>query len=235
MSTSRSEGLTLSQAAVVTGLAYLLNPVPFAEFLIYPKVVVAGNIQQTVSNIGAHHGLFLTALFCYIVNFAEDIVIAWALYFLLAPVNKALSLLAALFRLMYTAVALAGAFNLVTVYRMVTDPEYLATFGAAQFNAQINLLLHTFRYDYSFAICVIFSIHLLLTGWLIFRSRYMPWWLGIIIVVNGLAWLISNLKPYLYPAANLGPIGLAYFGELLMMAWLLIWGWRIKEPVSAAP
>jgi len=84
---------------VVVGVAYLLNPVSYAEFTIYPKLVIMGNISQTVANISSHHGLFLTALFCYLINFIEDIIIAWGLYILLAPVNRALSLLAAWFQL----------------------------------------------------------------------------------------------------------------------------------------
>lgn len=231
MSTARTEGLTLRQAALIAGFAYLLNPVSYAEFSIYPRLVVADNVQQTVANIAAHHGLFLLAFFCYLINFIEDIVIAWALYILLAPVNQALSLLAAWFQLVYTAIALFGAFNLVTVYRMLTTPAYRTTFGAGPFNAQVDLLLHTFRYDYSLAIGAIFSIHLILIGYLIVRSRYIPRWLGILLVLNGLGWMVNNLQPYLYPHANLGFIWITFFGELVFMLWLLISGWRIQEPL----
>jgi len=229
MEAPRGDGLSLRQAALTVGFAYLLNPVPYAEFGIYPKLVIPGQIAQTVANIGANHAQFMVMIFCYLVNFIEDIVIAWALYILLAPVNRSLSLLAALLRLMYTAIALGGMFNLVTVYRMVTTPEFVTNFGASQFNAQIDLLIHEFRYDYSFSICVIFSLHLILIGYLIIRSRYIPWWLGAIIVVDGLGWIVSNLQPYFYPDANLGFIMITYFGELLLMLWLLIRGWSLTQ------
>ena len=173
MSSVRSEGVTLRQAALIVGLAYLLNPVSYAEFTIFPKLIVHGNITETVTNISAHHGLYVTALICYLINFIEDVIIAWGLYILLAPVNRALALLAAWFQLIYTAVALAGAFNLATVYRMLTTPEYLKEFGSGPLNAQVDLLLHTFRYDYSLAL-VIFGIHLVLVGYLIVRSSYIP-------------------------------------------------------------
>jgi uncharacterized protein DUF4386 len=229
----RIEGLTLRQAALTIGVAYLLNPVPIAEFSIYPKLVVAGDIQRTVANIDAHHGLFFLAIVLYLINFLEDIVIAWALYVLLAPVNRALSLLAALLRLMYTAIALGGVFNLVTVFRMLTTPAYRTEFGTGPFDAQIDLLLHTFRYDYAFGICVIFSLHLVLVGYLIIRSRYIPWWLGALLIVDGISWIVSNLQPYLYPATDLGYVGIAYFGELVFMLWLLVRGWSLKEPKPA--
>ncbi len=108
---------------------------------------------------------------CYFINFIEDIVIAWALYILLAPVNRSLSLLAAWFRLIYAALALGGTLNLVTVYRLINAPEYATVFGARALRAQVNLLLHSFRYDYAFVL-IIFGIHLCLLGYLLFRSGY---------------------------------------------------------------
>jgi hypothetical protein len=88
------DGIPLRQAALVAGFAYLLNPVSYAEFSIYPKLVAANNAAQTVQNISAHLSLFAAAILCYIISFIGDVILAWALYVLLAPVNRALSLLA---------------------------------------------------------------------------------------------------------------------------------------------
>jgi len=99
------DGITLRQAALVAGFTYLLNPVTYAEY-VYPKLVIPGNIAQTAQNISAHGGLFLAAIFCYLISFIGDVVLAWALYVLLAQVNRSLSLLAAWFQLVYAAVAL---------------------------------------------------------------------------------------------------------------------------------
>lgn len=129
-SANRGEGLTLRQAALVAGFGYLLGPVSYAEFSIYPKLVIPTNIEQTVQNIAGHPGLFAAAILCYLIEFIEDIVIAWALYFLLLPVNRALSLLTAWFRLMYTAIALFGMLKLVTVSHMINTPDYITAFGS---------------------------------------------------------------------------------------------------------
>lgn len=219
----------MRQAALVVGFAYLLNPVSYAEFTIYPKLVIPDNIAATVANISAHHGLFLTALFCYLINFIEDIVIAWGLYNLLAPVNRALALLAAWFQIVYAGIALFATFHLATVYRMVTTAEYQTLFGTRQLQAQIDLLLHSFRYEYSLALGI-FGIHLALVGYLIVRSRYIPWWLGWLLVIDGLGWFVNCLQPYLYPNADLDFLFITFLPELVFMLWLLIWGWRIREP-----
>jgi hypothetical protein len=60
-SATRDEGLTLRQAALIAGFGYLLSPVTYAEFSIYPELVISGNIEQTVQNIATHSGLFAAA------------------------------------------------------------------------------------------------------------------------------------------------------------------------------
>ena len=229
---SRNDGLTLRQAALVAGFGYLLSPVTIAEFQLYPKIVIPGNPAQTFANIGAHSGTFAAIIICYLVTFLEDIVVAWALFYLLAPVNRALSLLTAWFRLIYAAIVLVGLTNLVTVYRLVTTPSYAGSFGTAPLRAQVDLLLHTFRYDWSFSL-IVFGVHLALLGYLIYRSRYIPWIIGVILVLDGIAWIVDSLQPYLYPSVNVDWLFFVFFAELILMLWLLIFGWRLREPAPA--
>src|SRR5579863_7117275 len=231
--TNCSEGLTLRQAALIAGFGYLLGPVTYTEFSIYPKLVIPGNIEQTVQNLATHRTLFGVAILCYLIEFIEDVVIAWALYVLLVPVNRALSRLTAWFRLVYTAIALFGLLKLVTVFNLVNTPDYLTAFGTQGLNAQIKLLLGTFRDDWSIGL-VLFGIHLALLGYLIYRSGYIPKLLGVLLAIDGLGWVIDSLQPYLYPKVNLKFIFLTYFGEIFLMLWLLIRGWKIREPVTTS-
>ena len=226
--TRPEEGLSLRQAAVIAGFAYLLNPVTYAEY-VYPKLVIAGNAEQTLQNISVHGRLFLAALFCYLISFIGDVVIAWALYILLAPVNRSISLLTALFQLVYAAVALGGLLNMVSVFRLINTLEYLTLFGSSQLKAQDYLLVNSFQNDWALSM-VLFGIHLVLLGYLIYRSGYIPRILGILLVVDGLGWVTSSLRPYLFPNAHLGFLFITFLGELFFMLWLLVRGWKIQEP-----
>jgi Domain of unknown function (DUF4386) len=228
---NHGEGVTLRQAALIAGLGYLLNPVPYAEFSVYPKLVIPGDVEQTVQNILAHRRLYLAAIFCYLISFIGDVVIAWGLYVLLAPVNKSVSLLTAWFRLMYTAIAFFGLLNLVTVFRLLNTPDFLTAFGPVQLHAQVQLLLNSFRYDWSMGM-VLFGIHLGLVGCLIYRSGYIPRIIGVLLVINGSGWLIDSLRPYLFPNAHLGFIFITFFGELILMLWLLVRGWEIQDSTT---
>ena len=222
-----NEGLTLRQAALIAGFSYLLMPVTLAEF--YPRLLVPGNIEQTTQNIIAHGRLFATAILCYLITLILDVVIAWALYILLAPVNRALSLLTAWLRLVYTVIALVGVLNLTTVYRLLHTPDYITSFGSGPLHAQAMLLLNSYRYDWSFSL-IIFGIHLGLLGYLIYRSGYIPRIIGILLALDGLGWVINPLKPYLYPNARLGFLFIMSWVELVLPLWLVIRGWKLKEP-----
>jgi uncharacterized protein DUF4386 len=226
------EGLTLRQAALIAGFGYLLMPVTLAEFYINPKLLIPGNIEQTAQNIVAHGRLFAAAILCYLITLVLDVVIAWALYILLVPVNRSVSLLTAWFRLVYTVIALFSLLNLTTVYRLLHTADYLAAFGPGPLHAQVMLLLNSYRYDWSMSL-VIFGIHLGLLGCLIYRSGYIPKIIGILLVIDGLGWVITPLRPYLYPNAHLGFFFPMSFVELILPLWLVIRGWKIQEPAGA--
>jgi len=60
--------------------------------------VVKGDIGATVQNMRADGGLLLAGIFAYLISFICDLIVAWALYVLLIPVNRSVSLLTAWFR-----------------------------------------------------------------------------------------------------------------------------------------
>ena len=232
----RVSGLSLRQAAFITGITYLLNPVPFAEFYAMPHLSGSSG-AQSVSNIAAHPHLFSAAVLSYFISLLGDVVIAWALYVLLAPVNRALSLLGSWLQLTYAAMSLAGVSNLGLLYRLVTLPEYRERVTAGALPDQAVLLVGAFRSGWNSAL-ILFGLHLVIIGFLIARSTYLPRWLGWLLVADGFAWVVNELSVYLFPNAPLGFLMLFFLGELIFMVWLLGWGWRIKEPsnsLSAAP
>ena len=222
--------MSLRTAALVAGLALLLMTVaaPFAELYVFPKLVVSDNAAQTSQNILANEQLFVAALLAYAVTFLCDILAAWGLYVLLRPVHEDLSMLTAWFRLVYTVISLAALLNLVTVLRLLKMPVFLTAFGPDQLNAQVMLALRAFRSGWYFGI-VFFGIHLGLLGYLVFRSDYIPKILGILLIIAGVGYVATTLRPYLFPDISLDLAKYTFVGELIFMLWLLIRGSRIKQ------
>lgn len=227
--------ITLRQAALIAGFGLLIMGIasPLAEVVVYPRVVIPGNIEATARNILAHRGLFLAAVFCYLITFICDVLVAWAFYVLLAPANRSVSLLTAWFRLLHAVIALFGLSKLVTAFRLLDTPDYMAAFGSDLLHAQVDLLLRSFRYEWSFGL-VFFGIHLGLLGYLVYRSGYIPRVLGVLLAVAGLGFLVYCLGPYFYPNADLGFLMITFSGEMIFMLWLLVRGWKIQEPTAHA-
>ena len=228
MLTPQVSGLTLRQAALVAGITYAVNPVTFAQAYAMPRLFAA-NPGQTVANITAHPHLFSAAVLSYFFSLVGDVVFAWAFYVLLAPVNRALSLLAAWLQLTYAAISIAALANLGLLYRVILIPSYSQSMSPSLFAPQATLLLAGFRSGWCFGL-ILFGLHLAVLGWLMAHSTYLPHWLGWLIFLDGWAWVVDNLSIYLYPDANLAFLKVFFAAELVLMVWLLGWGWRIVEP-----
>ena len=223
-------GLSLKQAALVAGFTYLLNPVTIAEAYVMPRLIAA-DPAQTVTNLVAHPHLFSAGVLSYVVSALGDVVMAWALYTLLMPVNRSLAMLGSLLQLVYAAIWLAAISNLGLVYRLTAISDYARNAPAASLPLQIAGLLGAYRSGWGLSL-ILFGLHLVITGWLVARSSYLPRWLGWLLFTDGWAWVTDSLAIYLYPEAKLGFLSLYFASELIFMVWLLGWGWRIREPRS---
>jgi len=81
---------SLGKAALIAGIGLLIMVIaaPYAELYVYPKLIVPANAAETTKNIIANKTLFTSAIFGYLITFICDLVVAWALYILLKPVNR---------------------------------------------------------------------------------------------------------------------------------------------------
>lgn len=221
---------SLAKAALLAGLGLLIMVIaaPFAELYALPKLVIPGNAMVTMQNIIQNKALFTFAIFAYLISFICDLLVAWALYILLKPVHKNLSLLTALFRLVYTVLALVALLNLVTVLRSLNTVDSIQISQPDQLSLQVMLSINTFRSNWHFGL-IFFGIHLGLLGYVVIRSKYIPAILGVLLILAGAGYMLTSLKPFLFPTINLDFAEYTFYGELIFMLWLLIRGSRIRE------
>jgi hypothetical protein len=217
----------LRQAALVAGIAYLLNPVTFAEAYVMPRLISTDPVE-TVKNLTAHPHLFSAAVLSYLISAIGDVVMAWALYVLLQPVNRALAILGSALQLVYAAAWLAAISNLGLIYRLVAVPDHAWHSSAAELPSQIAELLGSYHSGWGLSL-VLFGLHLVVTGWLIAHSTYLPRWIGWLLFLAGWAWVVDSVAIYLVPEAHLSFLKVIFAAELIFMVWLLGWGWRIRE------
>lgn len=237
---ARSGKISLREAAIVAGLAYLIILVAaiFANFVVLSRLIVPGDAAATANNIAANGLLFRTAITSFLIVLALDVVVAFALYVLLKPVNKDLSLLAAFFRLTYSAVMGLNLLNLVFALQLSSGVDHLTVFKTDQLQALSLLFLDSFNYGFQIAL-VFFGVHLFVLGYLVYKSSYIPRTLGILLTVASLGYLINGLAKVLLPNyASYETILLLAIplltvpGELFFLVWLLLRGRKIPDMQS---
>src|SRR6266516_139900 len=223
--------------ARIAGVFYLLEGATSAFGAIYvvSKLTVTGNAEATAASVLAHQPLLWWGFAAALIAVACHIVYTVLFYELFKPVNRSISLIAASFSLV--AIAIQGCASLFQVAPLLVlkDGGYLPAFKVEQLHA---LALRFLTLDKQiFNIYLVFlGFWLVLTGYLIFRSVFMPRFLGVLVVLSGFSYL-TLLSP---PLANyLSPYYLApdALGEPLLILWLLIVGvnaQRWKEQASAA-
>jgi hypothetical protein len=186
-------------------------------------------------------GLFRLSIVSLILVAALDVVIAWALYRVFSPVSKSISLLAATLRLVYAGVFMVAIGQLVGVARLLGSGATPSAFNADQVHAQALSGVNAFN-DVWYVGQFLFGLHLLVIGYLAYRSGYVPRFLGVLLVVAGIGYAIDSLAAVLSPGSWTNISTFTFIGEFLLAVWLVIWGRRLtlnavgfrENPVAVA-
>ncbi|GAB7015909.1 DUF4386 domain-containing protein [Methanogenium cariaci] len=231
--TNPAAGISLREAAIIAGFGLLIMTIVylFADYFVLRSLIVPGDAAATANNIMANEERFRMAVCSIIIVIILDLLVAWALYVLLMPVNQSLSLLMAWFRLVYAMIFAFSLIFLVMVLLLLSGADYLTVFETDQLHAQVMFSLNMFRESWAIGL-VFFGLHLVLLGYLVFKSDYIPGILGILLIVAGLSYLVDTVGTVLFPDFNLPISRIAGWGELVFLFWLLLKGRNIPEMIN---
>jgi len=222
-------------SARTAGWLYLALAVTGGFSMLYvPSLVVPGNAPATVANILAHESLFrlgiASGLGCQIVF----IFLGLALHRLFRDVSVTHATAMKALVMAAVPVGFLNQLNLVAALRLAKGGDYLATLDAAQ--RDVGTMFFLDLYGQGLLIVEAFwGLWLLPFGLLVIKSRFMPVLLGWLLVIACGGYVLDLLARLLLPdaAASLSTIaGLAKFGEVVMILWLLVKG--VQEPRPAA-
>ena len=225
---------SIRTASITAGVALLLMSVVaiFGNVVVVDGLVTEGNATQTAADIMASAGLFRLGIASLVVVVALDVVVAWALYRVFSPVKKSLSMLAMALRLVYSGVLMVAVGQLLGVVRLLSDDGYRAVFGADQVDAQAMVGIAAFN-DIWYVGQFLFGLHLLLIGYLAYRSGYVPRLLGVLIAISGLGYAADSLGAVLSQGSWTDITTFTFIGEFLLALWLLIRARSIAVRTSA--
>src|ERR671928_224853 len=230
------------QLARMAGALYLINILggAFAIGIVPAMLVVSGDAAATAHNIQTHELLYRLGLAAHLVVTVTNVPLAVIFYELFKVVNRRLALLDACFILVATAIEAAGLLHqFAPLVILGSGPS--ASAPAAQLQALayapgsalsgIDYSIHT----------VFFGFDIIIFAYLVLRSTFLPRAIGVLLAVDGVAYLFYSFANFLAPgfAAHLVPwIQLpALVGEGSLCLWLLVVGVNVerwKERAGAA-
>jgi hypothetical protein len=220
------------------GLLYLLTSIVgfFAMAYVPGKLIVHGNAAATANNIAASETLFRLGIAGELIGMAGFIFVAMALYDLLKGVNRRHALLMLILIVVSVPIAFLNELNSIAALVLVRGADFLSTFEKPQRDALAMLFVNLHRYG--FVVAEIFwGLWLFPLGLLVYRSRFLPRFLGVWLALAGFAWVILSLTGVLLPQYQ-GKVDTytqaAVFGELAFMFWLVIKGAKPQAVGAAA-
>jgi hypothetical protein len=213
------------------GVLYLLLALaaPYRLMYIPGKLFVSGNAGATAENILAHEFLFRLGLITDIFAGTMVLLLSLALYRLFKDVDQKLAVLVVLLGgILPCAIYYVNLLTDAATLIFVTGPSFLSVFSEPQRHAMAMLFLRLHHQEV-LAAETLWGLWLFPLACLTYKSRYLPRFIAIWLVVNGLAYLATSWTGLLAPQyeALLANIAFpALLGEIAFMLWLVVKGAR---------
>jgi Domain of unknown function (DUF4386) len=222
-------------AAKIIGALYLLQMATgvFGQAFVRDRLIIPGNATQTAQNIIGSETLFRLSIAGDLVTYVGVIVLIWALYVLLRPVDRNLALLAVLFRLCENAVLCAATASSLVALRLLAGADDLKTFEPGQLHSLATLVISAQGLGMSVGF-ILLGLGSAVFAYLLLKSRYIPKVLAAWGIFASLVLALVTFANIVFP--RLGDVlGMAYMMpmglyEVGLGLWLLIKG--LKAPLA---
>jgi Domain of unknown function (DUF4386) len=226
-------GLSARQLARIAGGLYLVNIVAGAFAIGYVKgSLFTDDLATTVDNINSHLLLYRSGIAAHVIVTVTNVPLALIFYELFKVVNRKLALLDAFFVLVATAIEAASLPTLFASLALLDGKEYANAVPASQLHVLASLPgpLSDGSYD---VYTVFFGFDILCLAYLVLRSGFLPRVIGVLLAVDGAAYLLYSFSDVLAPgfATHLVPwVQLpAPIAEGGLSLWLLVLGVNMQR------
>jgi hypothetical protein len=228
------------KAARIAGAVYLsmVFTAPFSLIYVPTKLIVRGNATATAANVLANETLYRFGIVADLIGSVIFVALAVALYRLFAGVNRTRALQMVSLILVSAAVGFMNVLNHIAALILFRGADFLAVFQKPQRDALGMLFIRL--YGQGIVINELFwGLWLFPFALLVIQSRFLPRILGVLLIINGFAYVIISLTSLLVPeyTSVIDPYAtIAETGELWIMLWLLIRGAKgMKAGTAALP
>lgn len=224
--TARTTGLLYAGLAITGVLGFLL---------VRGQLYVADDPGGTLSNLVENTSMARLGIVLELgIVLTQALAAVW-FYRLFRSVDSFAAGLVAVFGMVNAAAILSSAAVLATALDVAEDRSLAVSGGAA---ATVQLLYVISGHLWGVG-GLFFGLWLIPMGWLVVRSGWLPRWLGLVLMVGGVGYVLSTFVSYVFADADV-VAGLltvpATVGELWIVGYLILFGVRERarsEPGSA--
>ena len=234
MSRTIIDRLGQGKVARITGgfyLAYILASV-LADKLGH---IGLGSAEQVYQAIVTNPWSFRLGLVVALTSGFLFLVAAWGLYVLLRPVNEDLALLFLLLNAVGVAIQGASMLSLVSAMLLGDAASHMQAFSAAQLEGLAYLSINVYKTGWVTA-QLFFGTWLFPLGYLVYKSKFLPRFLGILLMLDAIGVLIWFLQALLWPAyraITYPGLAVSFVAEVGLALWLLVKGVKVVGEVGS--
>ena len=223
--------MNVQRYARIAGVLFLVSLVAggFGEAYVPYKIIVSGDAAATAANIRNFDFLYRLGFAGFLIESLCDITLVLIMYALLKPVSRELSLLAAFIGLVGTALFAFAELFYFAPPLIIGGAGYLKTFSPDQLNSLALLSLKFYGYA-GMIFTAYYGMGWIVRSYLIFRSGYLPRFLGVLMAIGGVGFVVRNFALILAPAyASDVLLMLMFPGGLILTVWLLVKGVDVSK------
>jgi len=207
-----------------------------AQALISDRLVVQNDAARTAANIVANKSLYRLGFTIFMLEMVAQVGVSAMFYDLMKPVNRSLARISFVIGLTGCGIkTMARLFYYVPLI-LLGGASYLSAIQPSQLEA-LSLAFIKINGQGAAIGVIFFGFEVLLRGWLVFKSGFLPRFLGVLSLVSGLGWL-TFLWPPLGSQAFVGVALFAIASVIAMAGWLFVRGvdevqWRERAALAA--
>ena len=207
-----------------------------AQSFIADGLVVHDDAARTAANILANTSLYRLGYTIFMLEMVAQVGVTLLFYDLLKPVNRSVARASAVLGLTGCGIKTMARLFYYAPLILLGGASYLSAIQPAHLDA-LSLAFIKINNQGAAIGLIFFGFEALLEGWLMFKSEFLPRFLGVLSMIGGLGWL-TFLWPPLGSHAFVGVALFAIVGVIATTGWLFIRGvgdvkWRARSAVAA--
>lgn len=216
-----------TRTARIAGLLWLLMFIfgPIAQ-IVRSQLFISGEMSITAQNIMANGFMFRLGFVSDLIMMILFLFLPLVLYKLFYHVDKNLSILMVIFVVVSIPINMLNLLNEFSAFHVLNNVEYLNVFNANQLMAKSMLFYDMYLQGYEIA-NVFFALWLVPLGILVYKSKFIPKIIGILLVIGGCSLFLEVFIYFLFPgyeSVNMILLIPQTLSEFVFLIWVLVKG-----------